>query len=91
MKPNETDVQQLAQVMTDADCASREYPFSDESRARAVLSSDWLRTHLAAALAAAAGGREAEAWDEGYSCGLRDDIAVETPIPNPYRTGGSDD
>ena len=34
-------VQALAAVMTEADCASSEYPFSDESRARAILAAGW--------------------------------------------------
>lgn len=45
------EVEALAAVMTDADCSSSEYPFSDESRARAILASDWLARRLAEARA----------------------------------------
>lgn len=44
-EPSAADVEELAAVMTDADCSSSEYPFSDESRARAILTSDWLADH----------------------------------------------
>jgi hypothetical protein len=42
------DVEALAAIMTEADCGSTEYPFSDESRARAVLDSGWLAAHVEA-------------------------------------------
>lgn len=49
-----TQREELAEVMSAADCASSEYPFSDESRAKAILASDWLKSVKAEALRDAA-------------------------------------
>ena len=45
----EAEVEALAEVMTDADCASSEYPFSDQSRARAVIAAGYRRVFPPAA------------------------------------------